>query len=130
MAKKKAKTVRSQTERFASEVRKVLKKNAAASKKKPYMTAYQILEQLPKHVRDPLIKKNGLGGKGAGVHNAATKVIARAAKAVTDDIVYFSTSHTTFAIQGKNVTPSGDDCGLFRISDTKRIKSKRVKKTT
>lgn len=130
MAKKKTKAVRSPVERVAIHVRKVLKKNVTESKKKPYMTAYQILEQLPKRVRDTLIRNNGLGGKGAGVDNAATKVIARAARLVTDDVVYFNTSQTTFTIQGQNVIPSGDECGLFRISDTKRIRSKRVKKKT
>jgi hypothetical protein len=87
MAKKKTITTRSASQRVAAHVKEVLKKNADFASTNCYMTAYQILQLLPQKVRDRLIKKHGLGGKGASVEYAATEVIAKAAKAVTNDIV-------------------------------------------
>lgn len=126
MAKKRAKVARSSIERA---VKKVLKQNALDSKKNPYMTAYQILGELPKRLRDRLIHHHGLGGKGAGVHKAATKVIAWVAKSVADEVIYFNTINTSFTVQGTQVVPSGKSCGLFRMSNTNSTTTSRATKT-
>lgn len=127
MAKKKAKSANSLV---ANHVKKVLKKHGENSEKNSYLTAYQILEELPKGVRDRLIKKHGRGGKGSGFHNGAPKVIARAAMTVTNEVVYLDTTNTTFSLQGKPLPPSPIECGLFRISKTVPPVSKRATKTS
>ena len=126
MAKKKAKKARSSV---ANHVRNVLKEHGKNSEKNSYLTAYQILEKLPEPVRDRLIKKYGLGGEGSGLHNAATKVIARTAMTVTNEVVYLHTSKITFSVQRKKLKPGPVECGLFRISKPVPLASKRATKS-
>lgn len=126
MAKKKAKSAKSLV---ANHVKKVLKKHGENSEKNSYLTAYQILEELPKGVRNRLINKHGVGGKGSGFHNAATKVIARAAMTVADEVAYFDTRNITFFVQGKSLDPGPVECGLFRISKNVSTSPKRATKS-
>lgn len=128
MAKKKLKTVRNPSQSVAGSVKNVLRKNANRSDKNPYLTAYQILEQLPERVRKALIDKHKLGGKGANADYAATEVVAKAAMSVTKDIVYLDTCHATFTVQGQQVIPSGNICGLYRLPPSKRKKAKKSTK--
>lgn len=88
-----------------------------------FMTAYQILAELPPSVRKRLIRDYGQGGKGSGNIPAATKVVSEAAEVVANvEIVYMDTRCMWFVIPtttGKNwVKPSGQKyCALFRLPD-------------
>src|SRR4030042_1874988 len=49
-----------------------------------YMTAYQILEKLPSHTRNQLIKERGTPGQGSGKYYAAASVVSDAAEMLSE----------------------------------------------
>ena len=85
-----------------------------------FLTAYQILDRLPKATRDLLY--NAYGGAGGGTHHnygAATRVAEVAAEIVGPDLRHLDTGGLLFQV-ADNLTgpavPAGRDlCGLFRL---------------
>jgi hypothetical protein len=127
MAKKKAvKSAKNPAEAMRPYVKKVLLK-AAKNPKKPYLTAFQILDLLPEEIRDDLIKDQGsAGGENAKVQYAASCVIKNAARSVANDIVHLGTHGLEFTVNGKTVEPSDkNQIAAYRLLP---IKKKAVKK--
>lgn len=85
-----------------------------------FLTAYQILDRLPKATRDLLY--NAYGGVGGGTnHNygAATRVAEVAAEIVGPELRYLDTGGLQFQVAdnptGPTVPAGFELCGLFRL---------------
>lgn len=106
---------------LAKHIRKVLKDACKNPQDKHvYLSAYQILDLLPKGVRDRLIRVHELGGKGCEADHTATWLVSSVAQTVTKDVVYLDTRRTQFEVQKSPVTPAGTYCGLFRLLPSTR----------
>jgi hypothetical protein len=58
-----------------------------------YLTAYQILEQLPQQIKEQLIDERGAPGVGAGSYYSAASVVSDAAERISGiEIVFLETS--------------------------------------
>lgn len=125
MAKKKAvKSAKSPAEKLRPHVKKVLLE-AAKNPKKPYLTAFQILDLLPPKVRDGLIQDQGsAGGNKAFVRYAASSVIKNAARSVTKDIVHLGTHGVEFTVNGQKLEPSDkDQIAAYRLLPVRKTKA-------
>ncbi len=83
-----------------------------------YLTAYQILEELPSKIRDRLINERGMPGQGAGNYYAAASVVSDAAEMLQDiEIVFLDTSSLKVTLQDDTnlVSPGNADVGLYRL---------------
>ncbi len=136
MAKKKsAKAATTRSQKLRPYVKKVLRE-AAKHPKRPFLSAFQILDQLEPKVRQKLIRETGSpGGHKAYVRRAASMDVKDAARAVATEIVYLSTSGVEFVVNGKNVVPSSQQnpIALYRMDPTvvrKRAAKAATKKAT
>ncbi|WP_437202073.1 hypothetical protein [Planctomicrobium sp. SH664] len=118
MAKKKAATTRSQ--KLRPHVKKILSE-AAKHPKRPFLTAFQILDLLGPKVRQKLIQETGSpGGDKAHVRRAASMDIKDAARSVATEVVHMSTSGVEFTIDGQKLPPSSKETiALYRIVPSK-----------
>lgn len=124
MAKKKAaKVAKSPAEKLRPHVKRVLLQ-AAKNPKKPYLTAFQILDLLPPTVRDRLIQEQGsAGGEKAHVRYAASSVIKNAALSVTWDFVHLGTHGVEFTVNGQKLEPSDkNQVAAYRLSPGPKAK--------
>jgi hypothetical protein len=81
-----------------------------------YMTAYQILEDLPTPVRDQLILERGLPGQGSGNNYASATVVSDAAQMLPGiQIEFLQTQHVIFEVAGHQIRSSSPSCGLYRL---------------
>ena len=82
-----------------------------------YLTAYQILEQLPQPTRDRLIAERGAPGLGSGNYYAAANVVSDAAEMISGiEIVFLETSSLKIILNdGTDITPGNQNVGLYRL---------------
>lgn len=83
-----------------------------------FLTAYQILDRLPPHLRDQLIRERGMPGIGSGNHYASASVVADACEMLARRdkvrIEYLDPGGTQALVKGQWITPSYDVCGLYQ----------------
>ncbi|HPL62886.1 MAG TPA: hypothetical protein PK587_03875 [Syntrophales bacterium] len=81
-----------------------------------YLTAYQILEQLPQPMKDQLIRERGTPGMGAGRPYAAASVVSDAAEKIPGiEIVFLETSSIKILLNETDITPGNKYVGLYRL---------------
>jgi hypothetical protein len=81
-----------------------------------FMSAYQILEELPTDLRDLLIKERGMPGQGSGHHFASASVVADAAEMLEGrEIIYGVTRHLKFEVAGKEIRSGNEVCAFYRL---------------
>jgi hypothetical protein len=81
-----------------------------------YLTAYQILEQLPQQIKDQLINERSTPGMGAGKHYSAASVVSDAAEKVTGiEIVFLETSSIKIMLNESEIAPGNKYVGLYRL---------------
>jgi hypothetical protein len=81
-----------------------------------FMSAYQILEELPTGVRDQIIQERGMPGQGNGRPFTAAGVVAEAVQMLEGhEIFYSGTRHLKFEVQGKEIRSGGDSCAFYRL---------------
>ena len=81
-----------------------------------YLTAYQILEQLPQQIKDRLITERGTPGMGAGKHYAAASVVSDAAEKIPGiEIVFLETSSIKIMLNETDIAPGNKYVGLYRL---------------
>lgn len=106
------------------EVQNILKRVPVNSngRGRSYLTAYQILEQLPHPIRERLVTERGNPGKNSGNYYAAANVVSDAAEMITNiDIAFLDTSSlkinlNVVTIDGTNIiTPGNPNVGLYRL---------------
>lgn len=122
MAKKKAS--KTQSEKLRPQVKKVLLA-AAKNSKKPYLTAFQILDLLEPRIRNSLIQlRHSRGGDKAYVLRAASMDVKDAARSVANDIVYMGVRGVEFMVDGIKVKPSSTkQIALYRIISSAKAKA-------
>jgi hypothetical protein len=90
-----------------------------------WMTAYQILNRLPKRVRVYLQTNVARAGKGAGWFQSAATAVARACERVEKatgeiekSLVYFDTTGVLFAVKDQRspVEAGFGVCGIYRAT--------------
>ena len=81
-----------------------------------FLTAYQILDRLPKTVRARLIRERKLGGRGTGNRYAAASAVAKAAEAMKTsvEVHYLDTKTIELTVNKQAVKPTSRACGIFR----------------
>ncbi len=119
--------------KWMPKVAAVLKKAARrAAEKNIFLSAYQILQQLPDRDRRQLLKQYGQGGKTSGNDPAATEVVMAAALLVPDiEVMYMDSQDVRFLVenQGKQdvLEPAGRKWfGIYRVPNGSP-KSRRCK---
>ena len=81
-----------------------------------YLTAYQILDQLPQQIKNRLIAERGAPGMGAGNNYAAASVVSDAAEKIHGiEIVFLETSAIRIILNGIDITPGNKYVGLYRL---------------
>jgi hypothetical protein len=81
-----------------------------------FLTAYQILNQLPTATRQGLETTYCPGGRGGGKHYSAATHVARVTARLADvEVFYLDTSEMELRIAGSNIVPSFEVCALFRL---------------
>lgn len=81
-----------------------------------YLTAYQILDQLPQPIKDQLIAERCAPGLGAGKHYSAASVVSDAAEKIPGvEIVFLETSSIKIIVNGTDITPGNKYVGLYRL---------------
>lgn len=104
-------------------VRRVLAAANRRHKRPVFLTAYQVLDQLPEQTKQRLIRDYGMGGEGSkqGLTDktAAPYVVMRAALLLRPDVelAYLATRTLGLTINKQPVKPSTPDCGIFRLKD-------------
>lgn len=104
---------------IVTDVEYVLKKIKVKNQKvNPFVTAYQILEQLHKPIKQRLIKERGHVGKKSGVSYSAASVVSDAAEMIRPkiDIQCLNTSGLKIFCAGKNIIPGNPNVGLYRLN--------------
>lgn len=102
-------------------VRRVLEKANAKFGQPVFLSAYQILDLLPKQTKQRLIRAYGLGGKdnkaGNGSRMAAPSVVMKALLMLRPDveICLFESKKVVFTIDGQPVEPSPPSCHVYRL---------------
>lgn len=103
---------------IVDEVRDVLQNaNRGKGTQPTFLTAYQILERLPKPIKDRLNQERTGAGKGTGVYYGAASVVSDAAEVLERrglvEVAYLDCSG--IEIKGTQpVVPSFGVCGLYR----------------
>jgi hypothetical protein len=100
-----------------AEILDVLERAHEGGKGPGFLTAYQILQQLPEARRDALIGKHGTPGKGADTYYSAASRIATAIHSMGDDVVteYLDPTGVTFDVGVQQYREAGCKCiGLYR----------------
>lgn len=86
------------------------------SRGRAFLTAYQILDQLPKSTKDRLITERVAPGSGAGEHYSAASVVSDAAEMIFGiEILFLETSSIKIIVNGSDITPGNKYVGLYRI---------------
>ena len=82
-----------------------------------YLTAYQILEQLPQQIKDRLIAERGSPGLGSGTYYAAANVVSDAAEMISGiEIAFLDTSSLKIILKNvTDITPGNRNVGLYRL---------------
>lgn len=83
-----------------------------------YLTAHQILEELPSQIRDQLIKERGMPGQKSGTYYSAASVVSDAAEMLPDIEIAFldSSSLKVMLNDGTDlVVPGNPNIGLYRL---------------
>jgi len=81
-----------------------------------YLTAYQILDQLPQQIKERLIAERGAPGLGAGQHYSAASVVSDAAEKISGiEIVFLETSSIKIIVNESDITPGNKYVGLYRL---------------
>ena len=81
-----------------------------------FLTAYQILDRLPSHLKNDLISERGLGGKGTGVQYSAASLVSDAAEMVDGiEIDYLDTDGLYLTINNKKVEAGFVVCGIYKL---------------
>lgn len=100
--------------KIKSEVHDILQR-----KGKEFITAYQILEWLPKDLRDQLIyKRSGVGGAGSDRYYTAITDVTKAAgmlvkeRKVRQD--WLDTRNLSVKCRNKPIRPGNQYCALYR----------------
>lgn len=103
---------------ITDEVRQVLlRATDAKTHGRSFLTAYQILEQLPTATRDRLIAERKLGGRGAGVYYAATSVVSDAAELLPGvEIVAVDSRNLSIQVAGQNISPGYEVSAAYRLN--------------
>jgi hypothetical protein len=99
------------------DVRAVLERaSKGRGSERHYLTAYQILAELPSALRDTLIQQRGLPGVGAGVHYSAASLVSDAAEQLAGiEKAYLDSRHTSFQIDQHVVAAGYGVSGLYRL---------------
>jgi hypothetical protein len=102
---------------IVNEVRHVL---ACASKGKGqtpcFLSVFQILDRLPRPLRDQIIKETTRGGKSTKKSLAATSVVARAAEYIPNvGRGYMDTGGLSVIVAGKELTLGYTICRLYAL---------------
>jgi hypothetical protein len=102
---------------IASNVQRVLQKaRKGKGTERPFLTAYQILNRLPKALRLQIITERKRPGKGAQVHFAAASLVSKAAAGLPGvEITYLDTRGLGFHVDGALVAAGYGVCGLYRL---------------
>jgi hypothetical protein len=89
----------------------------AGDRGRSYLTAYQILEQLPQPIRDRILAERGTPGLGSGNYYAAANVVSDAAEMISGiQIVFLETSSIKIILNnGTDITPGNKNVGLYRL---------------
>ncbi|HXT02347.1 MAG TPA: hypothetical protein VN915_16860 [Elusimicrobiota bacterium] len=82
---------------------------------KPYLTAYQILEELPSALSRSLIRQRGRGGKLNGTYYSAASVVAKAAKLAGADIEFLNTTGLELHCARERIEAGNPNVGLYRL---------------
>ena len=117
MAKKKtARTASTRSQKLRRHVKKVLL-TAAKHPKTPFLSAFQILDELDTPIKNKLIQVTGSpGGDKAYVRRAASMDIKDAARVVASEIVQMSTKGVAFTVNGLPIIPSSKGViALYRL---------------
>jgi len=82
-----------------------------------FMSAYQILEELPADLRDQIIHERGRPGQGSGHHYAAATVVAQAAEKLVgrENIVFVNAKHLKFEVAGDEIRGGNPACAFYRL---------------
>ena len=84
-----------------------------------YLSAYQILEQLPTPLRNQIIQERGLPGLENGNSYTAASAVTDAAEMLQDrpgyDRQYCEGRNILFEINGHTVRAGNSACALYRI---------------
>lgn len=85
-----------------------------------YMTAYQVLNELPVQLRDQIISERGMPGAGSGYPYRAAQVVSDAAEVLERqklvEIEYMDSTRVTFEVQGQAIEAGYEVCGLYRLA--------------
>jgi hypothetical protein len=82
-----------------------------------FLTAYQILNRLPEHIRTRLIQERTLGGRGAGVSYGAPSVVSDAAEMLPNiKVDYIDNRGMQVEVAGQTITPGFEVCGIYRLT--------------
>ena len=103
------------------EVRAVLERTHNDPQRgRSYITAYQILENLPSQIRNQLIEERGTPGQGSGKYYAAASVVSDATEMVPDvEIAFLDSSSLKIMLKDGTdvVKPGNANVGLYRLSN-------------
>ena len=82
-----------------------------------YLTAYQILEQLPQQIRDRLIAERGTPGLRSGNYYAAANVVSDAAEMISGiEIAFLETTSLEIILNNRiKITPGNPNVALYRL---------------
>ncbi|MCK4936299.1 MAG: hypothetical protein KAR84_05545 [Elusimicrobiales bacterium] len=93
----------------------------------PFVTAYQILEDLHIDVRGQLMKERGRAGKGSGVYYSAASVVTQAAAMLVKrgrvDMATINTTHlkvTTPYDEINEIIAGNPNVAIYRLSDSEQ----------
>jgi len=82
-----------------------------------FMSAYQILEELPASLRDQLIAERGMPGQGSGNPYASASVVGDAARMLEGrEIIYSMTRHLKFEVKGQDIKSGYGVCAFYRLN--------------
>ncbi len=96
-----------------------------------YLTAYQILSQLPRGTRQWLEATYCPGGRGGGKHYSAATHVARSTARLDEiQICWIDTTGLEFSLprQKKDVEPSFQVCALFRLDPAESLWQSRPRR--
>lgn len=102
---------------LSDDFRDVLRDAAKGKGPEPhFVTAYQILDRLPRQRRDELVTTHGGFGRGAGTNFGAAGAVADALKSMPDvETSNLDTRGVSFDVQGAVVAAGYAVVGLYRL---------------
>lgn len=103
---------------IVEEIKEVLENiNRNNQETKPFVTAYQILEELPHDLKNRIIKERGRPGKDSGTYYSAASVVSDAAEMLANiEIRTINTIHLKIKCEGYQIIDAGNpNVGLYRI---------------